>query len=114
MGKLKRKIFGCSIIAGLTAILSVTASLAWIFKTDSINTDGEDGIQGSLLTSYFDGGDGTESNPFIIDRPLHWENLIWLHNNVPYFYNANIAIQYLVVALLFLYSKVRFVWKSKK
>lgn len=95
MGAYRKKLILSSITAGLAAMLTISATLAWFGRDDILKTDDPDkGISGALLTSYFHTdenyvGDGSEEKPFVITRPKHWENLIWLHNNVPGFYNAN-------------------------
>ena len=70
-------------IGVLVGALSV--SLTWFAKMNSID-DLE--IGGSVLSQYFDSGTGTQADPFVITRPKHWENLVWLHNNVSNFYQA--------------------------
>lgn len=95
MNSLKKKLLISSVTIGLATILSVTASVAWFGRTDILDTNQEDkGISGSVLTSYFHTdsqyvGDGSQEKPFVITRPVHYDNLIWLHNNVPGFYKAN-------------------------
>ena len=95
MNVLKKKILLTSITAGLAAILSLGATYAWFNRTDIFKTNlPDEGISGSVLTSYFHTdenyvGDGSQEKPFVITRPVHYENLIWLHNNVPSFYKAN-------------------------
>lgn len=64
---------------------AISVSLTWFAKMNSID-DLE--IGGSVLSQYFDSGTGTETDPFVITRPKHWENLVWLHNNVSNFYQA--------------------------
>ena len=70
-------------IGVLVGALSV--SLMWFAKMNSIDNLE---IGGSVLSQYFDSGTGTQSDPFVITRPKHWENLVWLHNNVSNFYQA--------------------------
>ena len=36
----------------------------------------------SILTSYFHTGDGSEENPFVITRPLHFYNMIYLYQRL--------------------------------
>ena len=89
MGKNKFKLLTAGIITGLTSLLLISTSVAWFGKTDFIpGDDPGSGIKGSVLTSYFHCGTGTEVDPFVITKPVHWENLIWLHNNIDDFYNA--------------------------
>ncbi|MCR5308584.1 MAG: hypothetical protein K6E21_00540 [Bacilli bacterium] len=86
MFKTKRKIVITSLI-GIIGVLigALSASLTWFAKMNSID---DLQIGGSVLSQYFDSGTGTEEDPFVITRPKHWENLVWLHNNVSNFYQA--------------------------
>ena len=87
--KTKLKVAFISALTALVGVFSVTASVAWFGKASVINTNEMGGIDGAVLTSYFHCGTGTESDPFVITRPKHWQNLVWLHNNIEGFYNAN-------------------------
>ncbi|MDY2913222.1 MAG: hypothetical protein SOV58_01130 [Candidatus Enteromonas sp.] len=64
-------------------------SLAW-FTTVRFVPEFEN-LSGSVLTSYFDRNDnatgvfGSETNPFVITTPKHWENLAKLHYAMPGF-----------------------------
>ena len=50
----------------------VIASIAWFQKgTNSFGAD----ISGSIVEEYFHCGNGTESNPFVITRPVHYYHL---------------------------------------
>lgn len=89
MTKNKVKVLITTAIASITTILLLSTSFAWFAKSDKIITNKvETGISGSVLTNYFHCGTGTVEDPFVITRPVHWENLIWLHNNIDDFYNA--------------------------
>ena len=86
MLKAKRKVVITSLVAVIGLLVgALSVSLTWFAKMNSIS-DLE--IGGSVLSQYFDSGDGTQANPFVITRPKHWENLVWLHNNVSNFYQA--------------------------
>jgi len=89
----KTKFLGTFYTAIIGLLIStIGLSFAWFVSKSSIETnDSESGIQGAVLTSYFHGteGKGTSDKPFIITRPKHWENLIWLHNNLEGFYNSD-------------------------
>lgn len=85
MSKTKNKFIFSTLIAICgTLIGAISASLMWFAKMNAINLD----FGGSVLSQYFDSGDGSEEDPFVITRPKHWENLVWLHNNVSTFYQA--------------------------
>ena len=86
MFKAKRKLVITSLIAMIGVLVgALSVSLTWFAKMNSIE-DLE--IGGSVLSEYFDSGDGTAAKPFVITRPKHWENLVWLHNNVSGFFQA--------------------------
>ena len=72
------------LIALIVAIVLLTATLftvtfAWLAGSNIIKST-VDG--GSILTSYFHTGDGSEENPFVITRPLHFYNLIYLYQRL--------------------------------
>ena len=86
MLKAKRKTVITSLVAMIGVLVgALSVSLTWFAKMNSID-DLE--IGGSVLKQYFDSGTGTQTDPFVITRPKHWENLVWLHNNVSNFYQA--------------------------
>ena len=86
MLKAKRKTVITSLVAMIGVLVgALSVSLTWFAKMNSID-DLE--IGGSVLKQYFDSGTGTQADPFVITRPKHWENLVWLHNNVSNFYQA--------------------------
>lgn len=86
MFKAKRKIVITSLVALIGVLVgALSVSLTWFAKMNSIDNLE---IGGSVLSQYFDSGTGTQSDPFVITRPKHWENLVWLHNNVSNFYQA--------------------------
>ena len=84
----KAKIWLTSFLILMIGAFSVSASVAWFGKTDVINTNLLNGIEGNVLTSYFHCGTGKADDPFIITRPKHFENLSLLHNNVENFWRA--------------------------
>ena len=69
-------IIGLSVLAGITAIATVSGSIAWLNRTASI--DNKSNISGSAQIAYFGGGDGTSGDPYIINKPVHLYNLAWL------------------------------------
>lgn len=86
--KTKTKIISLlSIVTGML-FASVTTSLAWFTKSNFITTDQDNPIKGSMFTGYFHCGSGTSTDPFVITKPVHWENLVWLHNNVDAFWRS--------------------------
>ncbi|MBR2612088.1 MAG: hypothetical protein IKC72_03365, partial [Clostridia bacterium] len=55
-------------------LMLITASFAW-FTGASLVPEGAEVVLG-----YFAGGSGTESDPYIISRPVHLYNFAWLQN----------------------------------
>ena len=87
MLKTKRKVVITSLVAIIGFLVgALSVSLTWFAKMNSMSDLDE--LGGSVLSQYFDTGTGTQSDPFVITRPKHWENLVWLHNNVSNFYQA--------------------------
>src|SRR5574344_378585 len=73
--KTKWKILLSSILAFIQASAIVVASVAWFDDKASFNLDNSLGYTAS---SYFKGGTGTSTDPFLIDQPVHLYNLAWL------------------------------------
>lgn len=69
-------ISGLSFIV-LSASLAIP-SFAWFAKVR--NTSRLDGLSGAAHGSYFSGGDGSENNPFIIDKPKQLYYFNWLQD----------------------------------
>ncbi|MCQ2800038.1 MAG: hypothetical protein MJ228_04720 [Bacilli bacterium] len=61
-------------------LLSSGFSLAWFYNEKKIDID--DGLTGSVLQKYFHSGTGKSTDPFIITRPRHYENMVLLHYNL--------------------------------
>lgn len=59
------------------AVFSVT--FAWLAGSNVIKSTVD---KASILTSYFHTGDGSEENPFVITRPLHFYNMIYLYQRL--------------------------------
>ena len=59
------------------AVFSVT--FAWLAGSNIIKSTVD---KASILTSYFHTGDGSEGNPFVITRPLHFYNMIYLYQRL--------------------------------
>lgn len=68
-----------SIALAVLLILSlITTSVAWFASFIEVHTEGE--FEASSIVSYFAGGDGTETDPYIVMTPKHLYNLSWLQN----------------------------------
>lgn len=66
----------------LTAVI-FSATYAWLAGSNVIKSTVSGG---SILTSYFHTGDGSADHPFVITRPLHFYNLIYLYQRLDGFY----------------------------
>jgi hypothetical protein len=64
-------------ISGLTLMSATlfTVSMAWY---QSLNKASISNDQGYTASAYFAGGDGSSTNPYIINQPIHLYNLAWL------------------------------------
>lgn len=75
-------LFACVVIGSVT--------YAWLAGTGKI---GCELVKGSVLTQYFHCGTGTEDDPFVITRPVHYYNLIYLYQRKEGFCNQNYYFQ---------------------
>lgn len=68
---------------GLIAVGLVVSCLSWFSITNKFTPPD---VYSSVVTSYFDSkdgvtpADGTQENPFVIDKPVHYYNLVGLHH----------------------------------
>lgn len=89
---LKYKFIPAAIIGSMVlSMASIAISFAWFRPLYEIK---EENISGSVLKKYFHDGTGTQSDPFIITRPKHYENLVMLYYNMPGFPSALIGQEY--------------------
>lgn len=66
-----------SLIGIVVLLLTLTTTVfAWFVNSDDSNIT----IEGSSTSSYYESGNGTSDNPFIITRPKHLYNMAWLQN----------------------------------
>ncbi|MGN0818715.1 MAG: hypothetical protein ACI4L9_07075, partial [Candidatus Coproplasma sp.] len=74
---MKRIVFSAlaAIISFLTAVVVV---FGWFADLSSL---GNLEYTGTVFSSYFASGNGTENNPYIINHPRHLYNLAWLQYN---------------------------------
>lgn len=75
----RTKLIITSITTAFAGLLSIASTMAWFARANFVNTTGETGIEGSVLSGYFHDGEGTKENPFTITTPWHYENFIRLH-----------------------------------
>lgn len=65
-----------TLMATLSAV--VVSTVAWFTDTKKI----EDlSVSSKILESYFGGGQGTQANPFVISEPVHYYNMVYLHED---------------------------------
>jgi len=79
MDKRKKTVLTAAIMFG-TFFSLVTTTVAWF----SIILNVETGVTGSSISNYYGGGDGTETDPFLIKTPKHFYSLAWLQNSGTY------------------------------
>lgn len=93
MGKFKfsYKRFAVTVMVGaILAATTATAAFSYAWFTNHNNVTNND-LQGSTSGAYFARGDGTPTNPYVINKPIHLYNLAWLQyigafdNKEPYF-----------------------------
>ncbi len=80
-----------TIVATLSAAL-IISTVSWFSASQSLDTDEK--LDGAILTSYFDHIDnppdesvyphGSAANPYVITRPVHYYNLVRLHEGGEY------------------------------
>lgn len=71
--KISRRIIPISIIFIFIIALSINFTYAWIKSQDnSIKAE----ISGKVVQEYFHSGTGTQSDPFVITRPIHYYHMV--------------------------------------
>lgn len=79
-------------MCALVTCSAISSTLAWFIAKDRIDTTSR--IGGEVLSGYFHSGDGSSANPFTITTPLHYENMIRLHNEFDSFAEAGFNFQF--------------------
>ena len=71
---MKRKLItalgACLVFFSITT--GLLASLAWFFISNNVNLS----VTGSFVEAYFHCGTGTQEDPFVITRPIHYYHLV--------------------------------------
>lgn len=75
--KCSLKIFLYAVLGG-TILASGCAISAFSFAWFSNNNNVTRGFDGSTTGAYFARGNGSEGNPYVINKPIHLYNLAWL------------------------------------
>ncbi|MBQ0109019.1 MAG: hypothetical protein KBS44_01915, partial [Clostridiales bacterium] len=78
------------VLSVVLAVLCVGTTFAWLAGNKEIECDD---MQGSIITQYFHCGTGTEDDPFVITRPIHYYNLIYLYQRKEGFADENYHFQ---------------------
>lgn len=72
----KKKALFITVAALLLLVILSSVTYAWLSGAGSIPCPV---VEGSILTQYFHCGTGTEEDPFVITRPIHFYNLVYLY-----------------------------------
>lgn len=80
----------CIISLILIAVILCSATLAWYIGKTSVPLEP---IAGTILRQYFHCGTGTEDDPFVITRPIHYYHLVELYQRVPEFSSGDYYFQ---------------------
>ncbi|MBO4384418.1 MAG: hypothetical protein J5854_03230 [Clostridia bacterium] len=78
------------LVAAILAFFVASSAVAWYAKNDRLNPNL---TKGTVVTQYFHTGTGTELDPFIITRPVHYYNLIELYQRKSDFASADYYFQ---------------------
>jgi len=68
-----------SVVTGIlvsSALITCSVAYAWLSRSKTI----ESTVNGGAVVSYFEGGRGTENDPYRIGEPRHLYNLAWLQD----------------------------------
>lgn len=74
------KILALSFLVASSCAAAITSTVAWFkFGSDITFGGGQDvPLQAGAEVSYYGGGDGSQTNPYIISERIHLYNLAWL------------------------------------
>ena len=75
----RNKLIALLLVLAILGATVFSATYAWLAGSNIIKSTVSGG---SILTSYFHTGDGSEENPFVITRPLHFYNMIYLYQRL--------------------------------
>ena len=86
---MKKKLLLIILSLFLSFMTVISATYAWFRVKTSIDLP----ITGSVFTSYFHCGTGTEEDPYVITRPVHLYNLTMLYQELNGFDEDSIYVQ---------------------
>ncbi len=69
-----KKVINSILLLILSFSIFITSAFAWLSNAAVIRSE----VKGSVLTGYFERGDGSIDDPFVISQPVHLYNLAWL------------------------------------
>ena len=75
----RKKLIALLLVLAILGATVFSATYSWLAGSNIIKSTVSGG---SILTSYFHTGDGSEENPFVITRPLHFYNMIYLYQRL--------------------------------
>ena len=75
----RNKLIALLLVLAILGATIFSATYSWLAGSNIIKSTV---TGGSILTSYFHTGDGSEENPFVITRPLHFYNMIYLYQRL--------------------------------
>ena len=75
----RKKLIALLLVLAILGATVFSATYSWLAGSNIIKSTVSGG---SILTSYFHIGDGSEENPFVITRPLHFYNMIYLYQRL--------------------------------
>ena len=68
-----------TLLIGMVSLLLtglIASTLSWYAAVNSFSPND---VVSSVITSYFHCGSGTQADPYVITRPIHYYNMVYLH-----------------------------------
>lgn len=79
----RNKLIALLLVLAILGATIFSATYSWLAGSNIIKSTV---TGGSILTSYFHTGDGSADHPFVITRPIHFYNMIYLYQRLDGFY----------------------------
>lgn len=80
-----------SVMGVVIVVFTLALSFGWLAPTGS--NFNHRITEGSVVKQYFHCGEGTEEDPFVITRPIHYYHLVELYQRIPSFSTHNYYFQ---------------------
>ena len=78
-----------TLLISLISILSATLAISTFAWYSELNSAFDpDNVKSSVITQYFDSGTGTQNDPFVITRPIHYYRLVELQESNTFLVNG--------------------------